>query len=400
MPCFLAHSEPWSWNRMSEPLLVAGNKDCQSQDPCDFPSLFTVPPPSQQRHLQSNVPSGTWPAGPAPPAVSFLRDEVRGWGPICWDVLSMSGSFVRLLDCFPWLVRKQEQWVMGWLCHKSPGTWANLPSIHLSSADLMLTWGHVPPGPRARKEQHVSQGHGKGAGQSSNWRKGERSGRAVWGLFTQRQAVMRWQQAIQHGCVPTEHYGSGRRAGRFVSSSSPSQMQLVEGKTSPPSLPLAQTSPCPGDPAQSSGAESKISQMQPWHWSLADGLFFLWNPISPPGAQHLLCSLIAPWGPDPAGLHLQKQEGLQVSKQKRWQRSSSSLTSFYKWGNGGQERLSYFPKVTQLVLGNGSKGWALTHPGRGQWSPRLHPPRSGLSSAAGWWPGRPLINEHNIRKCY
>ena len=162
--------------------------------------------------------------------------------------------------------------------------------------------------------------------------------------------------------------------------------------------------PVPGtqksDPAQSSGAESKISQMQPWHWSLADGLFFLWNPISPPGAQHLLCSLIAPWGPDPAGLHLQKQEGLQVSKQKRWQRSSSSLTSFYKWGNGGQERLSYFPKVTQLVLGNGSKGWALTHPGRGQWSPRLHPPRSGLSSAAGWWPGRPLINEHNIRKCY
>lgn len=139
------------------------------------------------------------------------------------------------------------------------------------------------PGPRAGREQHVGQGHGKGAGQSSNRRKGERTGKAVWGLFTQWQAVMRRQQAIWHGCVLTEHCGSGWRAGRFVSSSSPpSEMQLVEGETSPPSLPLAQTSPpAPfwgtqkSDQAQSYGAESKISQMQPWHWSLADGLFFL-----------------------------------------------------------------------------------------------------------------------------
>lgn len=102
------------------------------------------------------------------------------------------------------------------------------------------------PGPRAGREQHVGQGHGKGAGQSSNRRKGERTGKAVWGLFTQRQAVMRRQQAIWHGCVLTEHCGSGWRAGRFVSSSSPpSEMQLVEGETSPPSLPLAQTFPPP-----------------------------------------------------------------------------------------------------------------------------------------------------------
>lgn len=139
------------------------------------------------------------------------------------------------------------------------------------------------PGPRAGREQHVGQGHGKGAGQSSNRRKGERTGKTVWGLFTQRQAVMQRRQAIRHGCVLIEHCGSGWRAGTFVSSSSPpSEMQLVECETSPPSLPLAQTSPPhprrgtqKSDQAQSYGAESKISQMQPWHWSLADGLFFL-----------------------------------------------------------------------------------------------------------------------------
>lgn len=90
--------------------------------------------------------------------VRFPTDEIRSCGAICRDMLSMSGYSVRLLDCFLQLVRKQNLWVMSWLCLESPGIWAKLLSIHLGYADLMLKWGNVLPGPRVEREQDIGQG--------------------------------------------------------------------------------------------------------------------------------------------------------------------------------------------------------------------------------------------------